>query len=577
MIEKKNRLLLIASAVLLAACGGGGGSTTHTTTTFKVVDDILVNATGFCDSNKNGVLDAGENFAFSNSQGVVTLSAACASPSNIAAFGGTGVDTGLPFPGVLTAPAGSTVVTVLTSLVTAGLSNVQTVQFAGLPAGTDVNHMDPTSDSSVMRKTLALQQILLQGTGTIAALAVDSTAPVAQASYAAGVSAMATVSSANPTTPLISSAGAVSPALVSSIVQQSVNNVANSSDSRLSVAKGVIATYSPVSVAEVAAAPIAAEAEILATSSSLSTVTVSLMPASLSTASLQSDVTVPNAVSQAAPLLTTAHANVVDMTAFGAALRAMILAADSGDSPALAAAKAAASAAAAAQSAAAGVAVSVNPDTFNTPTNYLSILNDTININGTGYTLTQFKNGISFVGSPNASLDTVGFTFNVVGTPVPANGATVSMGIELLDSTTGRVAQMKIDKVNITIDVNKKISINVPADAKAYAYGKTSAGATGNLTLSNLDANTISVDSNNAVSFNMGLLFAKIASATDAANQAVFGSLQNVKGTFAVKFVMSGIDLREQNAFAPNLFVSVTDSGQIPVTGRGEAGIVTIQ
>ena len=68
----------------------------------------------FADTNNNGNLDAGEASTTTNADGSFTLTGAS---GPLVMRGGTDVSTGLPFEGELTAPAGSTVITPLTTLV----------------------------------------------------------------------------------------------------------------------------------------------------------------------------------------------------------------------------------------------------------------------------------------------------------------------------------------------------------------------------------------------------------------------------------------------------------------------------
>lgn len=85
------------------------------TTTGKVVDGYIAGATVFIDTNRNGQLDAGEPTTQSDAQGNFTLPQGVDGP--VVAFGGRDVTTGVDFTGILKAPAGSTAVTPLTTLV----------------------------------------------------------------------------------------------------------------------------------------------------------------------------------------------------------------------------------------------------------------------------------------------------------------------------------------------------------------------------------------------------------------------------------------------------------------------------
>lgn len=99
----------------MALGSGGGSSKTSPTVSGSVIDGYLANATVFIDSDGDGQLDAGERSTTTDARGNFTLPANVA--GNLVAFGGTDLSTGLPFVGALRAPAGSTVVTPLTTLV----------------------------------------------------------------------------------------------------------------------------------------------------------------------------------------------------------------------------------------------------------------------------------------------------------------------------------------------------------------------------------------------------------------------------------------------------------------------------
>lgn len=79
-------------------------------------DGYLSGALVFADANNNGFLDGQENFTFTNADGTFGLDS---SDGQIVVQGGTDQATGLLFEGSLRAPAGSTVITPLTSLIAA--------------------------------------------------------------------------------------------------------------------------------------------------------------------------------------------------------------------------------------------------------------------------------------------------------------------------------------------------------------------------------------------------------------------------------------------------------------------------
>jgi VCBS repeat-containing protein len=92
-----------------------GNGQSQLATTGTVIDGYVAHATVFADANGNGVLDPGEVSAVSDANGAFAL---FGGSGPIVSIGGTDVSTGLP-GGKLSAPAGSTVVTPLTTLVQA--------------------------------------------------------------------------------------------------------------------------------------------------------------------------------------------------------------------------------------------------------------------------------------------------------------------------------------------------------------------------------------------------------------------------------------------------------------------------
>jgi hypothetical protein len=157
-----------AAAAFLAACGGGGGSVTAVAppladTSGVAVDGYLSGSTVVCDANANGRADAGEATTTTNATGGFIFTPGCASPMVIT--GGINIDTGFAFVGQLKAPAGSTVVTPLTTLMVVGnMTAAQLAAALGLPAGTDVTRIDPANGQNpeLFKKTLAVQQVLQQ-------------------------------------------------------------------------------------------------------------------------------------------------------------------------------------------------------------------------------------------------------------------------------------------------------------------------------------------------------------------------------------------------------------------------------
>jgi hypothetical protein len=167
MPSSKHLILALTVSAALSACGGGGGSSptpeTPTATPAKgvMIDGYVRDATVFCDSNGNGLPDSGELSTTTDATGNYTIAGGCS--ASMVGFGGTNTDTGFPFSGQLKAPAGSTVITPLTTLlVGTGLTNSQLADLLGQPAGTDLTKVDVANglNDDLYKKTLAVQHVL---------------------------------------------------------------------------------------------------------------------------------------------------------------------------------------------------------------------------------------------------------------------------------------------------------------------------------------------------------------------------------------------------------------------------------
>lgn len=171
-------LRTLPAAVLLAfgltACGGGSGTSTGSGTASPpttasgsssgvLVDDLVADATVFCDSNDNGQLDSGEATATTDDSGAFTFSPACT--ASVVSVAGSGYDkTLLKAPkGRLRAKAGSKVVSYFTTMqADSGLSDSDfQVVLAKLGlTGIDPATFDPSKDPARLGTSAALAKIL---------------------------------------------------------------------------------------------------------------------------------------------------------------------------------------------------------------------------------------------------------------------------------------------------------------------------------------------------------------------------------------------------------------------------------
>jgi hypothetical protein len=124
-IVLKASILSLAAVVALSTvgCSSGGGSddVAATTTSGVGIDGILSGSKVCIDVNANSVCDAGEDSTTTNGDGEFTLTST--QKGTLLLVGGNDIGTGLPFTGSLKAPAGSTVITPLTSALQAMVEN----------------------------------------------------------------------------------------------------------------------------------------------------------------------------------------------------------------------------------------------------------------------------------------------------------------------------------------------------------------------------------------------------------------------------------------------------------------------
>ncbi|WP_342451450.1 VCBS domain-containing protein [Roseomonas nitratireducens] len=119
----------------------------------QVIDGYIAGATVFADANDNGIRDQGEAFTTTNADGSFTLTGGS---GQLVMTGGIDTSTGRSFAGTLTAPAGSSVITPLTTLIAAiagpgaSATDIANAQDAvrdslGLAPGVDLTSFDPVA------------------------------------------------------------------------------------------------------------------------------------------------------------------------------------------------------------------------------------------------------------------------------------------------------------------------------------------------------------------------------------------------------------------------------------------------
>jgi hypothetical protein len=487
MPPSKKLLLALAAASALTACGGGGSDSapvvttppTVTPTALKgvMVDGYVRGATVFCDSNNNGALDTGEASVTTDSTGAFEFSAGCSAA--IVGFGGTNVDTGFAFSGTLKAPAGSSVITPLTTLlVGTGLTAAQLNTLLALPAGTDLTKVDPANgqNADLFKKTLAVQQLLDSLARTTAE---KSGSTDIKAAYARIASDFAKGLATQPaSTEVISSSGDINAGVLNTVVGALPDIVAL----RLVQADLNAAVTSLVAEAQQFAK--ATPAEIVALSKALQD---------------------PTRVT-------------VNLTA---------------------------------------------------TTNYLALTSDSILLNGTRVTMAELTDGVRMSG-----LDTVGVGFTVVGGAASENVSAVALDLTERGGDKRRL-QLILDGAVVTPDSQGRVSVTVPAGAKVYAYGATANGTEVNMTISDLTFSPIRVV-DNGFTLNYTNMVNRVVASADVAGRTTAERFLGIKGSFDVKLVVSGINMRKFDGSAfPTGSVQLVNTTR-RVNGAVLSGLVSI-
>ncbi len=188
-------LALVVGGIGLVAASSGSSAAPAEALTIKgkLIDGYIAGATVFVDLNKNGQLDTGEASTVSDAQGNFTLPQGLNGP--IVAIGGRDISTGLDFTGVLKAPAGSTTVTPLTTLVnelmtSSGLSAtaaqdrvLDAVGLSALKGQVDLTKLDPVAGAAAG----TAGALDLQKAGVMVATMVSSLTVKVQQTAGAGV------------------------------------------------------------------------------------------------------------------------------------------------------------------------------------------------------------------------------------------------------------------------------------------------------------------------------------------------------------------------------------------------------
>lgn len=542
-----------AAACLLASCGGGGGSAPQppgppsAATGGVAVDGYLVGATVLCDSNGNGVSDPGELSVGTNAEGRFSFAAGCT--SSLVLLGGTSADTGLAYKGRMMAPAGATVVSPLTTLMMAGMSAEQMQAALDLPADLNVLTTDPAQMSGdayvhadLMRKTLAVQQLLQKLTELFAGLGGVNAESALVAIYAEVAAALAAEMAA---TPVLMSDGSLDEAALARLVEAAHARV-QGADSVASGVRTALAAINADALSTVVTGGLKAQAEALMAASDAELVA--------ETVDQQTDLRITTFVLENRSAL--ADAPDADTEALGDDLTDEIK--------------------------------GIEPPP--PPTNYLAVASDTLTlINGSArqaISLSQFQTGTGFPLSwPVSPTALMNVTLQEVGQYVIPTGQKLSAAVSLTEVSGGGQGELHGYIDNVTVEKTASgLRFSVPSTAGALVYGVSSDGK--KRAVIDFRSSVAGV----AHTLGMGstgnnLVFGEVLDYAVNKVGADFSGIASLRGTYRLSIVLNGVPVRQADGTAlPVVTVTVPTgldaNGAVTtsksVAGPGITGFVTL-
>jgi hypothetical protein len=155
----------------------------------------------------------------------------------------------------------------------------------------------------------------------------------------------------------------------------------------------------------------------------------------------------------------------------------------------------------------------------------------------------------------------------------------VSVGLAITEASTGREVKVILDKVSMSV-TGSTVTANVPANAKVYAYGKTSAGVLVFRTLTNSSANQLVAVSDSSLSFNVTNVLKTLMDKADSVSNYPFDNLLNVKGNFNVTMLVSNLAIASESSGAVKaltLAVPAAAGTAASMNGLGIVGKFTLQ
>ena len=540
------------ATMVLAACGGGNSGVPAATppaatpTIGVAVDGYLKAATATCDTNGDGVASAGEVSVTTTAVGKYTFPDGC--NSVVIVTGGIDIDTDAEFKGVLKAPAGSTVATPLTTLLVAGMTPAQVKSSLGLDDSVDLQTLDPAAKKTdgtlvnpeVMKKSLAVQQLMQKATEAFAGLVGGTGSATLQPIYSEVATAFA---NSLKTSKLNSTANTLDQSVVTAMVKAATERVAQSN-----AVSGTV---------KLAAAALNADTMAQVTAGSLKTQAEAILGASEDklkeeTKKQQSDDKVTNFVATkktemgAAPSTATA--------VLGESLNNTVK--DASISAA--------------------------------PTNYLALVENAVSLLvadvTSKYTMTAFtsSDGIS-VKWPISSTAAIKLTLAETGAFTLAEGQTVSAAFKISETGSGQgEVRGYIDKVGIK-KTTSGLEFLVPANASAMVYGVSSDGK--KKAVIDFSSSVRGVKNTLATSASNTVLLGDVINYTINNVSNDFTGINSLRGKYKVSLVISDLPLRQVGGakfttLGIDVPVKLGSTGAISeskaVVGAGLEGYITL-
>ena len=543
-----------AAALFLVSCGGGGSSNPPAPVVVPssgyAVDGYLSGAAVLCDSNGNGAADSGELSVTTDATGAFSFASGCSAA--LVVRGGVNVDTGILFTGLLKAPAGSLVVTPLTTLLSSGLTQVQVKAALGLPGSTDLQAVDPALktagvlvNAELYKKSLAVQQLLQKTTELLAGLGGVSSDGTKQLVYGEVAAAFASVLQGGA---VMASGTTLDLAVVASLVKAATLRVGGAPLVGTEI-KTALSKINADSLAQVTAASLKSQGEALLKASDAQL--------TATTKTQQNDAAITNFV--VANVAGLAGAPSAQTAALAATLTAAVT----------------------------GIPVP--------PTNYLALVGDAISlVNGpangaasTAYTMAEFQSAAGItVAWPMVDGMLLKVNLAEVGTyAIPADQK-LSAAVSIIETSADGKGQMQgyIENVSVTRTAGG-LQITVPTNASAMVYGVSGDGKkSAIIDFSNSVAGITNTLVSTAASSNLIVLGSVINFAVNKVGSD-FSGIAALRGKYKVTVVINGVPLRKvDGSLLPGMTITVptaiNSSGAATTTksvsGYGLTGYITL-